>query len=64
VPLKTLIDRSPFTLPSIKDYIYVGNKISNIYCIDILKGLILNQNEGDDLGSMNNSNSKRFLMYY
>jgi hypothetical protein len=49
LPLKTLIDKSPFTFPGIPDYLFIGDKKSSMYTIDVDKGIILSKHaNGED----------------
>jgi hypothetical protein len=43
VPLKTLVENSPFTFPNLPEYLFIGDKKSSLYTIDVDKGAVLSR---------------------
>jgi len=58
IPLKTLIDNSPFTLPNVSKYIFIGDKKSSMYSIDINKGTMVSKFTNGEDNLLENNNMK------
>jgi len=61
VPLKVLIEKSPFTLPNLPSNIFLGDKSTKIYIIDVEKGEIKQELKNYEQISINNMEGQNLI---